>query len=150
FELLAHGEYLPPEGAEGPGIRLKMPQVETVPGGPHGTLTSLTFPLGGFHEGHANVTAPAECTTHLSWQAAAKLSDLEGSEATANTEAPSSCPSSGTRTPSKTRLEGPTTLFEEEEAALFAFVNGEPVGGVPSGHVQFRTVHFDSGCFYGE
>jgi hypothetical protein len=150
IELLAHGEYLPAEGTEGPGIKFKLPQVETVPSAPHMSLTALTVPLGAFHEGHTNVTAPSECSGHLSWGASVKLSDGEGAEATAAPEATSGCLAAGKRTASAARLEALTPVYEEQADGLFAFVSGEPHGEVPTGHVAFHTDGFFSSCYYGE
>ena len=143
FEVIVHGEYLPAEGGSGPGLRFSVPAIETVRGGPIGSITSLTIPLGAFHEHEgataANVTAPTECTTDLTWSVSAKLSDDKGTEATANAETTSVCPGAGKRTATTTELlASPTVLENEPEVVTARVAPKTPAGAVPSGGFGFN------------
>jgi hypothetical protein len=142
IELLGAATYASDTPPYGRVLTVQIPLVESVPGAPDGSITSLTLELGAFREESgaeiASVILPSQCTAgHFSWEADAKFAQ-EASAPVGTAETP--CPQAGVRASSKTTLNvSSTTPYEKEAVTYTATVSSRTGGGpAPTGDVAFR------------
>jgi hypothetical protein len=96
-EVLATGHYIPESASGPPGLSFSVPLVETVPGAPLMSLTSLSFGLGETRSEGAvsigSVTAPRVCAVAFDWGAAGQFGAQERGppSASASAQAMSPC-----------------------------------------------------------
>ena len=142
IELLGAATYTSDTPPYGRVLTVSIPLIESVPGAPDASITSLTLELGEFGEESgteiASVILPSQCTAgHFSWAADAKFAQ-EASAPVGTAETP--CPQSGARASSKTTLTASTTTpYEKEVVTYTATVSSRTTGGpAPTGDVAFR------------
>ncbi len=99
LKVIASGRYEPATPPFGPAVKFSFPIIETVPGAPAASFTSLTASLGAFRKEAgrevASVTLPTECPKGpLGWRADATFNDETGvHETSTQTDAETACPS---------------------------------------------------------
>jgi hypothetical protein len=142
IELLGAATYTSDTPPYGRVLKVSIPLIESVPGAPDASITSLTLELGAFGEESgaeiASVILPSQCAAgHFSWAADAKF-EQEASAPAGTAETP--CPRTGVRTSSKTTLNASTTTpYEEEVVTYTATVSSRTTGGpAPTGDLAFR------------
>jgi hypothetical protein len=139
-ELLGAATYASDTPPYGRVLTVSVPLIETVPGAPDASITSLTLELGEFREESgaeiASVILPSQCTAgQFSWAADAKFAQ-EASAPVGTAE--TACPQTGVRASSKTTLNVSTkTPYEKEVVTYTATVSSRTGGAAPTGSVAF-------------
>jgi Bacterial Ig-like domain (group 3) len=143
IEVVAKGHSEAGSGAQGPVLNFTLPLVETVPGAPAMSFTSLSLELGTLWTDAGgievnSVTLPSECPAgKFAWTVAA---GFDGQPATPVGNAEVDCLQSGShlRSPTTTSLAVPSFSLSEAQPIVYtATIRTVGTGPVPTGGVTF-------------